>query len=85
MFSDAYGRYAVKIDLTTAETTLTALEKLWGETQTNVLLKYHFLDDRIATLYESDDLILRLMPAFAAIAIFIGCLGLYILVSFMAA
>jgi len=80
-----YTNYAIKIDLATAKTTLLALEKLWSETQPNGLFEYQFLDDQIAELYEADDLMLRLILAFAAIAVFIGCLGLYGLVSFIAA
>jgi len=83
--SDTYSNYAVKIDLASAKTTLPALEKLWSETQPDGLFEYHFLDDQIAELYEADELMLRLILAFAAIAIFIGCLGLYGLISFMAA
>lgn len=84
-FSDTYSYYAVKIDLTKARTTLPALEKMWSETYPDGLFEYQFLDDQIAELYEADDLTLRLILAFAAIAVFIGCLGLYGLVSFMAA
>ena len=79
-----YTSYAVKIDLATAKTTLPALEKLWSEMHPNGLFEYRFLDDQIAELYKTDDLMLRLILAFAAIAVFIGCLGLYGLVSFMA-
>lgn len=80
-----YTSYAVEINLATAKTTLPALEKLWSETHPNGLFEYRFLDDQIAELYKTDDLMLRLILAFAAIAVFIGCLGLYGLVSFMAA
>lgn len=80
-----YTNYALKIDLTTAKTTLAALEKLWSETHPDGLFEYQFLDDQIAELYEADDRMLRLILAFAAIAVFIGCLGLYGLVSFLAA
>ena len=82
---DNYSNYAVKIDLATAKTTLPALEKLWSETHPDGIFEYQFLDDQIAELYEADDLMLQLILAFAAIAVFIGCLGLYGLVSFMAA
>lgn len=79
-----YSNYAVKIDLATAKTTLTALGKLWSETHPDQLFEYQFLDQKIAAFYQTDDLMLKLILAFAAIAIFIGCLGLYGLVSFMA-
>jgi len=49
------------------------------------IFSYQFLDEHIATFYASEDLMLKLIKAFSVIAIFIGCLGLYGLVFFMAA
>ncbi|WP_375446554.1 ABC transporter permease [uncultured Fibrella sp.] len=80
-----YEYYAVKIDLSTAQTTLAALDGIWSQTHPDQVFSYQFLDDQIAEFYETETLMLRLIQAFAAIAIFIGCLGLYGLVSFMAA
>lgn len=81
---DRYNYYAVKIDLNNAQTTLPALEKTWSTMHPDQVFSYQFLDDQIAEFYEAEALMLKLIQAFAAIAIFIGCLGLYGLVSFMA-
>jgi putative ABC transport system permease protein len=51
----------------------------------NNIYESKFLDAGIAELYETEDLMLKLVQAFSFIAIFIGCLGLYGLVAFMAA
>jgi putative ABC transport system permease protein len=83
--SDMYGSYAVKIDQNTLKPTLAALEKMWSTMHPNQVYEYEFLDEQIANFYQTEDLMLKLIQSFAAIAIFIGCLGLYGLVSFMAA
>jgi putative ABC transport system permease protein len=48
------------------------------------LYEYQFLDKTIADFYKSEDQLATLYKIFAGIAIFISCLGLYGLVSFMA-
>lgn len=55
-------------------------EKLYPEN----IFDYSFLDDQVATMYENERKTSQLFQIFSAIAIFIGCLGLYGLVSYMA-
>ncbi len=79
-----YSNCAVKINLKDTKPALTAFKKIWNENYPEYLYSFQFLDDRIAKFYERDDTMLTLTEAFACIAIFIGCLGLYGLISFMA-
>jgi ABC-type antimicrobial peptide transport system permease subunit len=63
---------------------LPAMEKLWNNTYPEYNYTYTFMDDSIAAFYQTETVLLRLIEIFAGIAIFIGCLGLYGMVSFMA-
>ncbi len=83
--SEIYNSYAVKINLGNVPATLAALEKTWSAIHPDQIYEYEFLDEQIASFYKTEALMLRLIQLFSVIAIFIGCLGLYGLVSFMAA
>jgi len=65
--------------------TLAALEHTWSAMYPDQLYSFGFLDDEIRSFYEAEETVLRMVQVFAAIALFIGCMGLYGLVSFMAA
>jgi len=78
-----YDQYAVKINLASAKSTLSSLEKTWTAMHPLDLYQHEFLDEKIAAFYETEELMLNLVRVFSLIAIFIGCLGLYGLVSFM--
>lgn len=84
-FSSNYFVYAIKLNLATAKTTLGGIEKAWLQQYPDQLFEYQFLDENIAIFYETEERMLQLVQFFAFIAIFIGCLGLYGLVLFMAA
>ena len=64
--------------------TLGAIEKLWNNNFPDYVYEYQFLDDKINSFYIQEEQVSQLYKAFAAIAIFISCLGLYGLISFMA-
>jgi len=60
------------------------IERVWSEVFTADVFTYEFLDERIARQYDSEQQFSSLLQVAAGLAIFIGCLGLYGLVSFMA-
>jgi putative ABC transport system permease protein len=74
----------IKLRSADARQTLAEMEKLWARYFPNNLYEYQFLDDKIAAFYRQENQVSQLYKAFAAIAIFISCLGLFGLVSFMA-
>ncbi len=82
-YSDNYSYYGVKINMANARATLADVEKVWTQRHPEQIYEYQFLDDNIAEFYETESIMLKLIQTFSGIAIFIGCLGLYGLVSFM--
>jgi len=80
----AYQLINIKIKPENTKQTLASIASLWNNTYPNYVYEYQFLDEKIANLYQQQDQLAQLYKIFAAIAIFISCLGLYGLVSFMA-
>ena len=82
-----YSQYrlcAVKIDPAHVHADLADLERIWNDIYPSYLYSYDFFDEKIAQFYETDASLLKIIELFAGIAVFIGCLGLYGLTSFMA-
>jgi putative ABC transport system permease protein len=84
-WGEVYGHCAVKVNTSNLEPMLVNLRKAWTTTYPASIFTYAFMDDQIERLYKLDNMLLRLIQVFAGIAIFVGCLGLYGLVSFLAA
>jgi ABC-type antimicrobial peptide transport system permease subunit len=60
------------------------IEKIWNSVYPDHVYNCKFLDDTINGYYLYEDQLAQLYKIFAGIAIFISCMGLYGLVSFMA-
>lgn len=82
--SGVYNSCGLKINLSNMATTIDRLQAQWTKTYPSSIFTYRFMDQDIERFYKLDNMLLRLIQAFAAVAIFVGCLGLYGLVSFMA-
>ena len=68
----------------TEKAVLPYVEKLWMSEFPDYAYDYKFLDQTIENFYKQENQLAQLYKIFAGIAIFISCLGLYGLVSFMA-
>lgn len=84
-WNNVYQTINIKIKPGKVKSTLAYVEKLWNATYPDYVYQYKFLDDTIASFYKQENQLSQLYKIFAAIAIFISCLGLYGLVSFIAA
>ena len=61
------------------------VEQVWKKFVPNKPLAYTFLDDEIGHLYDAENKMGFILTIFSAMAVFIACLGLFGLSSFMAA
>jgi len=82
--STMYRQASIKLSTTEIASTMQAIRKIWQQTFPNNVYQYTFLDDKIASFYKQETQLAQLYKIFAAIAIFLSCLGLYGLASFMA-
>lgn len=79
-----YTVLSVKLKGGSVNETLKEIEKSWSTLYPDFLFSYEFLDNEIKEFYETEQQMSSLLVLFSAIAIVIGCLGLYGLISFMA-
>ena len=79
-----YGLVNIKINLSRATTIIPAMETIWNRYFPEYTFGYNFLDQSIADSYKQENQLSKLYKIFSGIAIFISCLGLYGLISFMA-
>lgn len=79
-----YQSFSIKMSPDKTKEILASVEKLWTGTYPDFVYEYRFLDEKIDQFYRQENQLSKLYTVFAAIAIFISCLGLYGLVSFMA-
>jgi ABC-type antimicrobial peptide transport system permease subunit len=79
-----YNQAGIKLSAVQAPATLKAIESLWNKNFPDYVYDYQFLDQSIESFYKQENQLAQLYKIFAGIAIFLGCLGLYGLASFMA-
>lgn len=79
-----YRALSVRIRPTETQTALAEIKKKWEATYPEFIYSFEFMDEAIREFYESDRKASTLLSVFTSLAIFIGCLGLFGLASFMA-
>ncbi|HLY69857.1 MAG TPA: ABC transporter permease, partial [Puia sp.] len=79
-----YSQAGIKLATKNISSTLESVKNIWDQTFPNFVYEYKFLDEKVGSFYKQEDQLAQLYKIFAAIAIFLSCLGLYGLASFMA-
>ena len=79
----AYYIGAVRMNTHDLQKTLKEVQKTWESVYPNYVFEHQFLDEQIAHFYDAERRNSYTLGFFSLIAIFIGCIGLFGLVSFM--
>lgn len=80
-----YWQAAIKLDGPNMVPAMQQIEALWNETFPQSVYGAGFVDERISSYYESEAIMGILFKVFAAVIIFISFIGLFGLISFVAA
>lgn len=81
---DGYANLSIRLASTDMQASLQKIKKLWEAAYPEYIFKYEFVDEQISNLYRGERKMSTLVSVFAFVAVFIGCLGLFGLISFMA-
>ena len=79
-----YNQASIKLDSKNLTSSMQRIEKIWDEVFPDFVFEFKFMDDKVESFYKHENQIAQLYKTFALIAIFLSCLGLYGLASFMA-
>ena len=74
---------AIRVQSSDLGSTIEQIEAAWAKFEPNVPLVYSFLDKDFDKLFKSEQQLSKIFTAFTALAIFIACLGLFGLASYM--
>ncbi len=80
----SYSTISLKVDVRSFKESLKQIQQKWEAAYPNHIFSYQFLDEEIKEFYESGTHMSTMITVFTSIAIFIGCLGLFGLATFMA-
>ncbi len=80
-----WGSYmAVRLLPNTEKASIEKISNIWKSSIPNVPFEYDFLDKSFARMYQSENQMASILLVFTALALFIGCLGLFALATFTA-
>jgi putative ABC transport system permease protein len=79
-----YFEAGLKVNSSAFQETIAYIEKQFNQLFPEYYFQYEFLDQKLEALYRNDQRTFTLMKILSGVSIFVGCLGLYGLISFMA-
>lgn len=74
---------SVKLETNDVQVALASITQVWKQFAPNQVIRYTFLDQRYAQMYEDVARVGKIFTSFALLAILVACLGLFALSSFM--
>jgi len=84
LFNGPIPYVSVKLSSTNLSQTIGQIEKLWAQIEPDRPMEFSFLDDQLDQAYRFESQLGKIVGYFAALAIFIACLGLFGMASFAA-
>jgi len=79
-----YNNISVRLSSDDMQASIEKIQGLWQKAYPEYIFKYTFMDEQIRNLYRGERKMSAMISVFAFVAVFIGCLGLFGLISFMA-
>ncbi len=79
-----YDHFLVRIQPGSFAATIATIDETWGQLYPDAPFSFHFADQGFDEQYRAEERLGQIFTAFAFLAIFIACLGLFGLASFMA-
>jgi len=77
-----FGIIIIRITGKNVQAVLSTIEKVWKQVNPGYPFEYHFLDRMYEELYDNENRTGTIFNYFTVLAIFISCLGLFVLASF---
>ncbi|MCU7548573.1 ABC transporter permease [Chitinophagaceae bacterium LB-8] len=84
IYPDAYWKVAVKMKAAAIDQSIQHVKQVWNRYTPDYPIEYNFLDESFGKMYKAEDKLKALVWVFTAIAISVGCLGLFGLAAFAA-
>jgi putative ABC transport system permease protein len=84
IYPGAYWKVAVKMKTGGLAGSISYVKDIWNKFSPDYPIEYKFLDENFEQMYHGEDKLKSLLEIFTAIAVFVGCIGLFGLAAYTA-